>query len=279
MINSTGTKIALSIYESKKENPCIVFVPGTMSHPLLYDDFLSLLPDRGFNVIGIHLISHGKSPREKMLYSFEDMIENVLDAITYCIDTFNDRVVLLGSSQGGILSLAVAGKDSRLKAVFPHNILLPDHPDTITITRFPHFLKYFHSIGINLIKIIAKTFPTMQISVTSYLDLKRVSSSREVLDQFFHDPLLFTKYPLYFLASLFTADFTSVTDGSIKCPVILIASKREALFPYSYCLDVFERIKAPRKEILAFNEEAHLIFQECVDRIIDPIAEKMREYS
>jgi len=39
LIPSSGTRIALSLYESKKTDPCVVFLAGTMTHPLFYDEF------------------------------------------------------------------------------------------------------------------------------------------------------------------------------------------------------------------------------------------------
>jgi esterase/lipase len=84
---------------------------------------------------------------------------------------------------------------------------------------------------------------------------------------------------LSFLASLFTADLSGITDGSIKCPVVVIASKGDPLFSFSYCSTVFEKIAAPKKEMLVFDEPCHLILNECVDKVIEPIVEGLRRYS
>ena len=69
-----------------------------------------------------------------------------------------------------------------------------------------------------------------------------------------------------------------VSDGSIKCPVVVIASTGDTLFSYSYCLEVFEKIAAPHKEMLVFDEPYHLIFNECPERVIGPVAQKLNEY-
>jgi len=90
LIESAGTRIALSIYHAGEGRPCIVFVPGTMTHPLFYDDFLTLLAGAGFNVAGVHPLSHGKSPREKKLFTFADMLQNIMDT------WFGDRYFMHG---------------------------------------------------------------------------------------------------------------------------------------------------------------------------------------
>lgn len=278
LIDSAGTSIALSLYTAGEGCPCIVFIPGTMTHPLFYDDFLSLLAELGYNVAGVHLLSHGKSPREKKLFTFADMLQNVRDTVTYCLDNVNKNVILMGSSQGGILSLAAAGMDSRIKAVFPHNVLLPSLSSSIQITRFPHYIKPFHKPLTSMIKLAARVAPGLQLPPSFYLDFDRVSRSKELVDLFFSDPLNLKSYPLCFLASLFTADLSRVSDGSIKCPVVIIASTGDTLFPYSYCLEVFEKIAAPHKEMLVFDEPYHLIFNECTERVIGPVVQKLNEF-
>lgn len=278
LIDSAGTSIALSLYEASEGNPCIVFIPGTMTHPLFYDDFLSLLAGAGYNIAGVHLLSHGKSPRQKKLFTFTDMLQNIKDSITYCLKNISSDIILMGSSQGGILSLAAAAMDSRLKAVFPHNVLLPSLNSTFYITNFPRFLKPFHRPLTALMKLAARAAPGIQLPPSFYLDFDRVSRSKELIELFFSDPLNLTSYPLRFLASLFTADLKSVSDGSIKCPVVVIASTGDTLFPYAYCLEVFEKIAAPHKEMLVFDEPYHLIFNECPERVIGPVVQKLNEY-
>ena len=278
LIDSAGTRIALSLYMAGEGCPCIVFIPGTMTHPLFYDDFLSLLAGSGYNVAGVHLLSHGKSPREKKLFTFTDMLQNVRDTVTYCLDNISNNVILMGSSQGGILSLAAAGMDSRIKAVFPNNVLIPSLSSSIDITRFPRFLKPFHGPLTSLMKLAARITPGAQLPPSFYLDFDRVSRSRELTELFFSDPLNLTSYPLCFLASLFTADLSKVSDGNIKCPVVVIASTGDTLFPYNYCLEVFEKIAAPHKEMLVFDEPYHLIFNECPGRIIRLVVQKLNEY-
>ena len=278
LIDSAGTKIALSLYMAGEDCPCIIFIPGTMTHPLFYDDFLALLAESGYNVAGVHLLSHGKSPRQKKLFTFADMLQNIRDTVTYCLDNISKNVILMGSSQGGILSLAAAGMDSRIKAVFPHNVLLPSLKNSISVTSFPQFLKPFNSAVTALMRLAAGIAPATQIPLTFYLEMDRITKSQAIQEQFYSDPLNLTSYPLSFLTSLFTADLSRVSDGSIKCPVVVIASTGDTLFSYSYCLEVFEKIAAPHKEMLVFDEPYHLIFNECPERVIGPVAQKLNEY-
>lgn len=47
----------------------------------------------------------------------------------------------MGSSQVGILATAAAGVDHRIKAVLPHNILLPSLSESIYVTSIPKLFK------------------------------------------------------------------------------------------------------------------------------------------
>lgn len=278
-ISSSGTQIALSIWKSKsKYDPNIIFIPGTMTHPIFYSEFLNQICKNGYNVIGIHNLSHGKSPREIKTFTIDHMIENVQDTITYVIKNFNDNVGLMGSSQGGVLSISVAGLDGRLKAVFPHNILLTSLKESIKVTKFPNWLMPLYNPIIGMMKFGAKIMPSKKLSIGFYLDDDKIFSKSEWKKYFYTDSIGMTKYPLSFLASLFACDMTHITDGSIKCPVVVFVSSGDPLFIKEYSDLVYEKIKCKVKEKVEFNVNSHLIFNECVDCVIDKVVEKLDEY-
>lgn len=70
-ISSNNVPITLSIWYTERNSPTIVFLPGTMSHPLMYENFLCGLSERGFNIIGIHYLSHGKSLKSKKIIQWK----------------------------------------------------------------------------------------------------------------------------------------------------------------------------------------------------------------
>lgn len=45
-ISSNNVPITLSIWYTERRSPTIVFLPGTMSHPLMYENFLCGLCER-----------------------------------------------------------------------------------------------------------------------------------------------------------------------------------------------------------------------------------------
>lgn len=279
MIASGGVPITLSIWKGDPGAPAIVFLPGTMTHALFYEELLDGLARAGFNVVGVHFQGHGKSPRVERLFSFNDLVQNGRDAVTYAIKRFHSPVLVLGSSQGGMVAMALACSDGRMSAVFAHNILLPQLADSLRATRFPHWLRPFHKVMVRLMSAAARVAPRLEIPFRFYLQGQRVFGTEWTREQFYRDPLGHTSYPLAFLASLFAADMRGVSSGQISCPVVVIASTGDPLFPFDYIQRVYDQIKAPSKELLVFELNAHLIFNECLEEVLPRLVEKLKAYS
>jgi alpha-beta hydrolase superfamily lysophospholipase len=279
MIESCSIPIALSIWKGDPGAPAIVFLPGTMTHPLFYEELLDGLSHAGFNVVGVHFQGHGKSPRVERLFSFNDLVQNGRDAISYAIARFHSPILVLGSSQGGMVAMALAGSDDRITAVFAHNILLPQLADSLRVTGFPQWLRPFHRVMVRLMSAAARVAPRVKIPFRFYLQEQRVFGVQWTHEQFYRDPLGRTSYPLAFLASLFSADMRCVSSGQIACPVVVIASTGDPLFPFDYIQRVYELIQAPSKELLVFELNAHLIFNECLEEVLPRLVEKLKDYS
>lgn len=137
-IESGRAPITLSIWEAEQDAaPTVVFVPGTMTHPLFYSPFLDAVSRHGYHVVGVHPLSHGRSPRVIRRFTLDDMIGNVRDAVGYACARFPGAVGLMGSSQGGVLTLLAAGGEHRIRAAFPHNVLFTPLRESLSVTRFP----------------------------------------------------------------------------------------------------------------------------------------------
>jgi alpha-beta hydrolase superfamily lysophospholipase len=279
LVEASGAPVVLSVWSGKSGAPSVVFLPGTMSHPLFYEEFLDGLAQAGCNVVGVHLQGHGKSPRARRPFSFEDLLQNALDAVSYASERFGDEVLVLGSSQGGVLATALAARDQRIKAVFAHNVLDPSAPESIRITRFPTWLQPYHKILVEAMKAAASVLPRLPLPLGFYLDDRRVFGEEWTRKQFYSDPLALTSYPLYFLASLFSVDMSFLRDGAIRCPVVVIATTGDRLFPFDYVQELYKAIVAPYKEMLIFELDRHLIFNECVEEVLPSVVAKLEEYS
>jgi alpha-beta hydrolase superfamily lysophospholipase len=274
---SAGARIVLSVWDGTAGMPVVLFLPGTMAHPLFYEEFLDALNREGFTVAGLHGQGHGKSPRARRPLTFACLAGNARDAVTWIRTAFPDRpVAVAGTSQGSIVAMALAAADHRLDAVFAHNIIDPALPSTMQITRFPRWLARVHPAALTAFRAAARLAPSAPVPVGAYLDIGRVTRDEAIVEYFNTDPLGRRSYPLQFMASLFTADLTGMRDGSITCPVTVIAGRGDPLFPLAYIRQVFDRLVAPHKELLILDSDVHLLFNEDLTIVLPPLLERLR---
>ena len=223
VVVSGGAPIVLSVWPGELGAPTVVFLPGTMTHPLFYAEFLDGLNQRGLSVVGVHYQGHGHSPRVGSRLGWANLVANATDAVDWAADHLGGLVVLLGSSQGGVLAMAVAVRNRRLALVAAHNVLDPSLPESLMISRLPGWLVGGYRPLLAALRLAARLAPEPPVPVWAYLDLDRVCGQPETCRRFLTD-LLGRCYPLGFLAELVTADLAGMRDGSIRCPVLVIAA-------------------------------------------------------
>ena len=272
---SAGAPIVLSIWPGDPGAPTVVFLPGTMTHPLFYREFLDGLNRRGLSVVGVHYQGHGKSPRLGSRLRWANLVANATDAVDWAADQLDGPVVLLGSSQGGILAMAVAARSRQLALVAAQNVLDPSVPESLTITRLPGWLVGTYRPLLATFRLVARIAPGLPVPFWAYLDLGRVCGQPDTRTRFLTDPLSLSCYPLGFLAELSTADVSGMRNGSIACPVLVVAATGDPLFSFAYTRRVFDRIVAPVKKLLVFEVDRHLLFNECIELVTDPLIDRI----
>jgi alpha-beta hydrolase superfamily lysophospholipase len=270
VIVSAGAPIVLSVWCGDPGAPTVVFLPGTMTHPLFYKAFLDGLARRGLSVVGVHYQGHGKSPRLGSRLGWANLVVNAADAVDWAADQLDGPVVLLGSSQGGVLAMAVAADRRQRALVAAHNVLDPSLPESLTVSRLPGWLVGGYRPLLAMLRLAACLAPGLPVPFWAYLDLGRVFGQPDTRRRFLTDPLGLHAYPLGFLA-----DLSGMRDGRIGCPVLVIAATGDPLFSLGYTRRVFDRIVAPAKELLVFEVDRPLLFNECVQLVTDPLVDRI----
>jgi hypothetical protein len=144
------------------------------------------------------------------------------------------------------------------------------------VSRLPGWLVGGYRPLLAALRLAARLAPELPVPVWAYLDLDRVCGQPETRRRFLTDPLGLRCYPLGFLAELVTADLAGMRDGSIRCPVLVVAARGDPLFSLAYTRRVFDQIVAPAKELLVFEVDRHLLFNECVQLVTDPLVDRIR---
>lgn len=276
VISSAGTPIVLSVWAGHPGRASVVFLPGTMTHPLFYEEFLDALNRAGLTVVGVHSQGHGKSPRTREPLTFARIVMNARDAVEWTRHEFPDSpIAVLGSSQGGVVAMALASAGELLDIVIAHNILDPSLSSSLEITRFPHWLRRGYPLVVRAFQGAGRLAPRVPVPFDAYLDIKRVCRDEANAEYFYTDPLGRRTYPLGFMATLFGADLSGMRDGRIRCPVLVVASRGDPLFSLSYTRQVYESIAAVHKELLILESEVHLLFNEDLDVVLPPLLERL----
>lgn len=273
LIESAGSQVALSVWEGPASAPAVLFLPGTMTHPLFYEDFLDALNLGGLTVVGLHPAGHGKSPRAKTPLTVEVLVQNAQDTARWMRSAFPSApLVVLGSSQGGILALILGNRMEGIDRVFAHNILDPDLSTTLGLTRLPAWLTGAYPGLRAAARGLARLAPGLRVPIELYLDVRRVTGNPETLHQFYTDPLGLRTYPLGLVAGLLSVAVTL----PIGCPVVVVAASRDPLFPLAYTEEVFHKLNAPAKHLLVVDAAEHLIFTEKIDLILPVLLPKLK---
>ncbi len=156
--------------------------------------------------------------------------------------------------------------------VVAHNVLDPALPDSLLVSRLPRWLRHLHRPLQGALRLAGRSVPRLPVPFQLYLDIDRVCREPWTKEQFLSDPLGLRSYPMAFMADLFTVDLRGMGDGSIGCPVVVVAGRGDPLFSLDYSRAVFERIVAPRKQLRIVETDHHLLFNECIDLVLGPVA-------
>ncbi len=256
IIQSQGIPIALSLLERDPAATTVLFYPGTVSSPLMYSIFLYELFALGVNVLGIHPLSHGLSPRQKKDFTFDDILQNGKDAESFAHKYFSGPLVLCGHSQGGILALAHSINNKSIKACFPISTLLPHNDNAASVTRLA-FIAHHKQKLLAKLRSMAKIFPLLPIPFWMYLDHKRILAHGYKM--FSPEKNCRSGYPLSFIANFFNQDLSQAEQmGNISCPFFLLTARNDMLFPLSLMQDTLERIQVEQKKLIIIEGGGHL---------------------
>ncbi len=270
---SDGLKIHVDVYEYDPYAPTIVFIPGTAIYALCYGELLYKLGMEGYNIVGFDPRGHGQSEGVRGDYTITEIMRDAENVITYAINRFNNKVSLMGSSQGGIVAFYMAAKDERLNSVICQNFADLTAPETVQLARHPRLFKYMKM----LIARAGGIIPNAQIPVTSYIDLEKIpvqyfGNARNFMES---DPLTLKSVSLRALQSLAHTEMAKPVE-QITVPVMVLQGTADSIFPVSYTQKIFDKLTCKKKFSL-FPDKTHAVLHEDIDAVIPEVTSWLRE--
>ncbi len=270
-----GTPIHLDIYDMgiSKDAISLVWCPGTSVYCRFYMDFLLRMWKRGYRVVCVDQIGHGKSGGRRGHFTLPLFIDVMKAAITYTHDRLGatGKIVLGGSSLGGITAFYTGEMDpDRVSATICHNLLYGGLFKPTEMFRLTPLFKFL----VKLLPLEVKIMPRFRLSVWNYLKARELidpslEKSRKLVDIWLADPVLSDKYSVAALHSQMKWHPDKPLE-QFKTPCMLLLGSNDAIFPLSMEKRLFDRVGAS-KELALIEGGSHLIIieraEECVTRI------------
>lgn len=270
---SDGIRLHLDVLEYSKDAPTVVFVPGTAIYTMCYADFLYKLGSQGFNIVGVDPRGHGRSDGERGDYTVTELMRDVQNAIGYAIHRYGENVSLLGSSQGGIVALYLAAKDTRLKGVTCQCFADLTSPETSQLTRFPRLSRYMKPLMMQFGGIT----PNTPIPINIYLDLDSVTvkyfgNAKKFMNV---DPLALHNISFRALQSLASTRMHKPLE-EIDTPVMVFQGDEDSIFSVDYTQNIYDQLTC-KKRFDVFPGLNHAIMTEDPEAVIPAVVEWLNE--
>ncbi len=229
-------QLHVRVYESGREDPCIIFIPGITAHVGFYTDlvpgadFMSHMSGEGFNVIGFDLPGHGESGGPRGLYTISGLIGCVSAVVDWIIENYNRDIAILGSSLGGILCPYLAHGEKRIKAIVAHNVADLKEELPIIILRQQLLVGLSKPAAPLLLKLNAPILPAWAV-----FDISHVWENPEYHKLWRKDALCVWWYPASTIADLFLNPGPKPSLGEITTPILVVDGEYDWIFPVDYC--------------------------------------------
>ncbi len=271
-IDANGFKLHLDILPKGQGMATVVFVPGTSVYAQVYMDFLRSMFEAGFNVVAFDPRGHGRSSGLRGDYAIDDIVEDTLAVVAYARKRFGGKVVVAGSSQGGIVAFYAAAKDDSLAAAVCHNLadLNGRQNQVLSKIRVPYRLT-------PAARALMRIYQGFAIPISLYLNLKieYFENGESVADYIYKDPLCITWITFRVLNSLLKTPLTKPVER-ITTPVMLIHSDKDHIFPQTYVENIYNKLTCPKKYLL-IKDRSHLLMTNHVQEVAPAIIQWLKK--
>lgn len=271
-IDANGYRLHLMVFPRAENTPIIVMIPGTSVYALHYIQFMYDMYKQGYTVIGFDPRGHGQSSGPRGNYTISGIVDDALAVVKYARGRFGGKVVLAGSSQGGMAAFYAAARDDELAAAVCHNIADLNGRDNLVLSQIrpPLFL-------IPVCEYLMNIYANYSFPISLYLDLKKekLPDGTDAAAFVKADPLATTWITFRALNSLLHTDMAKPVE-KITVPIMLIHAGKDNIFPQAYVESIFNRLTC-RKKYLLFKDREHLVMTNNVDEVVPPVTAWLKE--
>lgn len=255
-------KIHVDTYVTGAEAPSVILIPGTGSYAWLYRYFAWRLSEQGYNVFGIDLIGHGRSEGPRGVFKMQEFLDIITMTVDYIQENYNDRIGILGTSQGGEVAFIAALEDQRIKSVVSHNIF--------DITRKAPMRKQ-RLFNFPIIGPLISFIPDFFINLENTVDWKQLYEE-DSLQNRIDDPNVVWKYSMSSYRSIFKYKPKNKIE-EMQTPVMIAVGENDSIIPPRFCLEFFDYLKMPTKRFYVMPEAKHQLLVDYPDVFVPVVDE------
>jgi alpha-beta hydrolase superfamily lysophospholipase len=269
-ISSQDLKIHLDIYDKEGlSDKTIIFIHGTSVYSRFYAEFCYNLLQKGYRVVAPDMIGHGLSEGKRGHFTMDMFAKTMYDVNSYVRERYGEKIIVMGSSLGGITTLYSVAYDSRFKGAICHNAAIFNEGAYKEIIKIDEQLKDL----IEQIPDMAIKAPKTGISVYTYLDFYKLAKIDEMtkrIDYLLKDKLLSDKYTTTAIYTQMSAPLDTPIE-EIEAPVMFINGDEDYLFSVEYMTKLYNRLTCENKSLVILEGVSHLIFQENIELVLEKI--------
>lgn len=273
-VQSDGFRLHLDVFESEKDNPVVIFIPGTSTYSMCFVELLFKLGNKGYNVIGFDIRGHGRSEGKRGDYTFQEILNDTMAVIHYAAKRFNENITVFGCSQGGIAAFYLAAMEPPfVKSVLCQNVADLCGSGLERLSRYPSLTKH----GTPALRAASKIFPRLPVPITFYLDLakEKLTHFGDFKQFIYQDPLALRSVRLRALASLVSTPLPKPIE-EIKIPVMILHGTADLIFPVTYSRKIYQKLNC-KKKLQLYKGLHHSMLVENVDEILPDVVDWLNE--
>ncbi|MCU0328140.1 MAG: lysophospholipase [Chitinophagales bacterium] len=208
-------------FSPEKNNAIILLIHGLAEHIGRYQEFGQIMSKYNYNVCGIDLYGHGKSPgkRGDMLEEIElyALLDSLYDQIQ--IDYPERPIILMGHSMGGNIAasyLMHTHRDFKALILSSPWLALVDKPNIFLVG----FARLMHKI-----------YPSLQISAN--IDANKISKIQHEVEAYQNDPLNHTSLTPRLFINRHKASVEIIENADkINIPTLVLQGKADKIIAY-----------------------------------------------
>ena len=267
-----GRRLHLDIYESRPEDPVLIFHGGIGTYVRFYLIFLSLLAEKGFNIIAVDRPGHGFSEGRRGDCTMEDVASFTPLVVEKAAQTFHDRIGMFGSSLGGITTFYLLPDLQGVRSALCHNWLAPGvNPDP------------GRRVIMALARAAKRVAPRMAVPMGFLLGkrmLQAISESPFMVDYFSRyreDPVYCHALTIRSVVSYFGDYRPRKAYADVRIPALGLIAQRDGMLPVEQSRRWWEEAGIPNGKVHVIPDAQHMLFHDNIPESLPVVAAWFRE--